>query len=367
LRIDRLVLTAFRNYRHLIWQPERSITVLTGENGAGKTNLLEAVSLLAPGRGLRGAGMTQLPCDGASQWGIAARLHDATELGTGSDPNGSPRRAFRLNGAPVRTQAEIARVFACVWSTPQMDQLFSESASGRRRFLDRLVVALAPTHARETAAHDRSVAQRNRMLIERPHETGWLRAIEDSIARHAVSVTAARIALTDEMNAVEAAHPGFPRSLMRLDCDIAAWLRTRPALAVEDHLRALLEAHRTEDAMRGGTSLGAHKADLHLTDHASGRTAERSSSGQQKAMLLGLVLAHASLIASAQGSAPVLLLDEPLLHLDMHRRDSLLEALRDSTSTVLLTGTDPEPFAPLHGHADFQRLEAARLRPFSPP
>ncbi|GAJ29396.1 DNA replication/repair protein RecF [Acidomonas methanolica] len=357
MRIDRLVLADFRNYARLDWTPRRRIAVLSGENGAGKTNLLEAVSLLAPGRGLRAAPFGQVQRLGAeSGWGIAAWLaHDAEriKIGTGRAPAGGARRLFLLDDAPIRAQSEIAAHFACVWITPQMDRLFTEANSGRRRFLDRLVVALDPHHARETAAHDRAMAQRNRVLIERPGETGWLNALEESVARHAVAVTAARLALIDAMNGIELELHGFPRSDLALDCPIAAALAASPALAVEDDLRARLAAARGGDRSRGSAEHGAQKADLLLSDRITGRSAALSSSGQQKAMLLGVVLAHARVIAERRGQPPALLLDEPLVHLDATRRTALLQALAGIDAPVLLSGTDAAEFAPLGDAAEF--------------
>jgi DNA replication and repair protein RecF len=365
LQIERLTLTAFRNYTHLVWRPETGVTVFTGANGAGKTNLMEAVSLLAPGRGLRGAPGAMLAQNGASLWGVAARIRrgdDLHEIGTGADPAGGLRRIFRLNGQGIRSQAEIARLVACVWATPQMDRLFTEGASGRRRFLDRLAIALSPGHARETAAHDRALAQRNKLLADRYQEDAWLRASEDSIARHAVAVTAARMALVEDMNACEPAHPDFPRTTLALDCAIAAMLADMPALAVEEHLRARLAQDRESDAARGSSGIGAHRTDFVLHDHETGRPAALSSSGQQKAMLLGTVLAHARLVERLMGTAPILLLDEPLVHLDERRREALLATLSAATSTVLLSGTDGAPFDSLIGKAAFVEIADAQLR-----
>ncbi|WP_367160060.1 DNA replication/repair protein RecF [Kozakia baliensis] len=366
MRIQKLVLTDFRNYRHLSWAPEHNVTVLNGENGSGKTNLLEAVSLLSPGRGLRGAAMNQLARFDCAHWGVAAHIETRTgyhEVGTGNDPAGSAKRVFRLDGEPVRAHSDIASLLACVWLTPQMDRLFSEAASGRRRFLDRLVVALDPNHARETAAHDRSVAQRNRLLTERPSETAWLNAVEDSIARHAVAVTASRITLIEAMNLHIDTQSDFPESTLALECAIGDALRDHSALAVEDLIRHELSAQRKDDIARGLTGWGAHRADLKISDRASGRDVTHSSSGQQKAMLIGIVLAHAAIIAAQRGEAPIMLLDEPLVHLDEKRRGSLLEALTHIEAPIFLTGTDRAAFAGLSQRAGFLHVEEGKIHP----
>ncbi len=369
----RLALTDFRNYSTLVWRNAARIVVVTGPNGSGKTNLLEAVSLLVPGRGLRGARIGELPRHGALHWAVAARFDDATdgfEIGTGTVPDGPPgRRVFRFDGAPLRSRGAIAERLSAIWLTPQMDRLFVEGASGRRRFLDRLVLALEPGHAREIAAHDEAMGGRNRLLATGRAQGAWIDGLELSMARHAVAAAAARRALVGRLNAradAASSEPtGFPPARLALSCPVADRLDAEPALAVEDWLRAALAAGREADARSGSAALGAHRADLLLSDGETGREAATASTGQQKALLIGVVLAHAALIGSLRGDAPLLLLDEPLVHLDRTRREALFTALERLSSQVLLTGTDLDLFRPLlerlREHAASIRAEQGRL------
>ena len=363
----RLTLTDFRNYASVIWRPESRLSVITGPNGSGKTNLLEAISLLAPGRGLRGARFADLARHGGSgRWAVAARLQQsdgpAIDLGTGTMGDGpADRRVFRLDGAEPRSQADIAAQVAVVWLTPQMDGLFRESASGRRRFLDRLIWALEPAHAREVAAHETAIASRNRLLATRPADPAWLAGLEQGIARHAVALAAARRAFIHHLNDAALPPSAFPRAHLSLQDPIAARLEECPALSVESWLRDALAQTRAADAASGATSLGAHRADLVISDAETGLAADQASTGQQKALLLGIILAHAALVADAHATAPLLLLDEPAVHLDSNRRDALFAALAALPGPALLTGTDRDIFNPLHDSAGFWRAEAGTL------
>lgn len=361
LQLGRLSLCRFRNYDQITLTPQAPIVVLTGENGSGKTNLLEAISLLTPGRGLRGAPLSHFGQNGSAHWGVASHIlvdGHPIDLGTGLQPGtDTPRRIFLLNGKPLRNQNAWENPLSAVWLTPQMDRLFSESASGRRRFLDRLVMAAYPHHARELAAYDRAMTQRNRLLQTRANEQVWLSGLEETMARHAVSVAAARNETVRQINLYARQDmEAFPAVQIELDCTIADRLDHAPALHVEDWLKDKLLAARMVDQQRGRSSLGVHKTDFRLTDLKKNLPAALASTGQQKSLLIGLILAHARLVRDHRGAAPLLLLDEPLVHLDEPRRVSLQKILHTFQSTVLMTGTDSAPFAPLQGHAQFASI-----------
>lgn len=321
--------------------------VFVGYNGAGKTNLLEAVSLLVPGRGLRGARFTELATQQSSTgWAVAAKFENGLDIGTGAVDGAPERREFRLNGVKPRAQSEVAEQFSAVWLTPQMDRLFTDAASGRRKFLDRLVIALEPSHARDIAAFESASAQRNRLLAAPSYDSIWMQALEDAMARHGVAATAARASLVARLNAtlaVGVADP-FPRVALSLLCPIAQRLAQAPALHVETWLREALAAGRGVDSQTRSAGYGPQKADLQMQDASSGQSAAQASTGQQKAMLVGTILGHAAMIKAARGAAPLLLLDEPLVHLDSVRRQALFAALSRADFPAWLTGTDIEPF-----------------------
>jgi DNA replication and repair protein RecF len=379
--LARIALTDFRCYVRAELAPEPGAVVLTGPNGAGKTNLLEAISFLAPGRGLRraligavdrrpAAAGPAAPAPGP--WAVHARLagpDGPVEIGTGRDPAAPadaprPRRLVKVDGTFMRGQASLSAHLSVSWLTPQMDRLFLDGAGDRRRFLDRLVYGFDPEHAARVAAFDHALRERARLLrgeVARP-DPAWLDALEEQMAARGIAIAAARAALVERLAlaAAETAGP-FPVPALAMTGTLGTWLAAMPALAAEERLRAALAAGRRQDAAGGGAIAGPHRSDLAVADGRTGMPAAECSTGEQKALLLALVLAHARLQAAERGAPPILLLDEVAAHLDAGRRAALFDELLGLGGQVWLTGTDEALFHPLAGAAQFVRVREARL------
>lgn len=369
-RLTRLRLTRFRSYLGAELRLAGRVVLFTGPNGAGKTNILEAISLLAPGRGLRGARMGEVAMHGAPSWAVSGAFADGMggfEVGTGLlDDAGGDRRAFRLDGEKLPTQAELAERLAMVWLTPQQDRLFSEPASARRRFLDRLVLAFEPRHAREVGAYERAMAHRNRLLGEGNADPAWLGALEEEMARHGIAAAAARRALVGRLGAAlgQGVAGAFPAARLALDCPAAALLDRMPALEAEEALREGWRQGRRRDAAAGATLAGPHRMELGFTHAEKEIPAGLCSTGEQKALLVSTVLAHAAMIAAARGTAPLLLLDEAGAHLDGGRREALAEALLALPAQSFLTGTEAGAFP--GGAIERFGVESGEIRPLTP-
>lgn len=377
LAVRRLSLTRFRNYASASLEVDSAAVVLTGANGAGKTNLLEAVSFLAPGRGLRRARLSEVDrlapaaADGSGAgggqeaWAVAARLEGklgAVAVGTGRDPEAEgERRLVRIDGVPARSQAALGDHVSVSWLTPSMDRLFMDGASGRRRFLDRLVFAFDPEHSTRVNGYEHAWRERNRLIRDGVRDPAWFAALEETLASAGVAVAAARAALVARLNLVCAAtDPPFPAAELALDGAVDRWLDEAPALAVEDRLRDALAAGRRPGAAEAE---GPHRSDLAVRHVPKDMPAERCSTGEQKALLVGIVLAHARLQAVDEGAAPILLLDEVAAHLDDRRRAALFEAVLALGGQAWLTGTDRQVFAPIADRAQIVEVTDGRLAP----
>jgi DNA replication and repair protein RecF len=362
--IRRLTLSNFRSY-HAVRVPLDHVgpVVLTGANGVGKTNLIEAISLLAPGRGLRRATMEELAfSEGDGAWAISAEIEGMlglATLGTGIDPpagdESTPTRKCRIDRESVGSATAFADHLRVVWLTPAMDPLFNGPASERRRFLDRLVLAVDAQHSGRVAALERSLRSRNRLLEDSPGDSHWLDAIEHETAEVAVAVAAARAETAKRLSAaLEASRdsaPEFPQTQIALQGWMEQLLPEHTATEVEDRYRALLKDNRTRDAAAGRTLDGPHLSDLVVTHAGKNIPAADASTGEQKALLIRLVLAHGRLIKQMTGFAPLLLLDEIVAHLDPSRRAALYDALSLLGAQVWMTGADPAAFGDIVGRA----------------
>jgi len=366
----RLTLSDFRSYAGLDLGLEGRTVVLTGPNGAGKTNLLEAVSFLSPGRGLRRAGMAEVARHGSTgAWAVSARLRradepDALALGTGRQVDQGNKRLVRIDGQPARSQQMLADHLAVAWLTPVQDRLFLEGSSARRRFLDRLVYGLDAGHAGRLANYEHAMRERLKLLRDGRREPAWLNALEETMARDGVAVAAARRDTVAQLAAaVELGIGPFPAADLALDGRLECALADQPALAVEEHFRATLASHRRLDGDSGTTQHGPHRGDLRVRHRARAMAAEHCSTGEQKALLIALVLANARLIRARRGAAPLLLLDELAAHLDRIRRAALFDEVLALGGQAWMTGTDAELFAPLQGRAQFFTVEDGQVRP----
>ena len=337
MAITRLTLKNFRNYPELRLETGSGFIILSGENGAGKTNILEAVSLLAPGRGLRRAPLVDIARDtGPGDFAVAAEIGDV-QLGTGTSVQQPERRKTRINEAAAPTN-DLAQWLSILWLTPAMDRLFMEGASGRRNFLDRLVTTLDPAHARNAGRYDAARRERNRLLAEdTAPDPQWLDGLDNQLAGYGSAVATARREMVDSLND----HLGVLED--GLFASPLIQLQNADPLAEHELLDAL-RSNRTADRAAGRTLVGPHRADMQVLHRAKQQVASKSSTGEQKALLFSIVLAHADLVAAERNQRPILLLDEVAAHLDPKRRAALFERLTEKGGQVWLTGTEPALF-----------------------
>ena len=336
MALDRLDLTDFRNHAAISVRPQGRFIILHGANGAGKTNILEAVSLLVPGRGLRRSNLHEMARQGGAGGFTVAATLNGTALGTAVSADAPGRRIVHINGANSAIN-DLAEWLSILWLTPAMDRLFMDGAGARRRFLDRLVLALEPAHALNSSRYENALRQRNRMLSEGQGDAAWFDAIEASMAQYAAAIIESRARTVVQLSERLAAMPPSPFA--------------RPKLALEDaempDVAALAEgwkANRGRERAAGRTLSGPHRNDLLVRHDGHGQPAASCSTGEQKALLLSLILAHARLVAELRSAPPLLLLDEVAAHLDPGRREALFARLYDTGSQVWMTGTEESLF-----------------------
>jgi DNA replication and repair protein RecF len=369
----RLTLTNFRNYHAASISVAAKTIVLVGANGAGKTNLIEAISFLAPGRGLRRATAEEVAFnEGDGSWAVAAEIEGALGLATlgtgierGLEDSAALQRKYRIDREPITSATGFADHIRVVWLVPAMDALFAGAPSERRRFLDRLVLAVDAEHSSRINALDRALRSRNRLLEEPRPDAHWLDAVEHETAELAVAVAGLRVETVRRLETVLKSRDGsaFPPAEIALDGWMEQLIPAHPAAEIEERYRAVLRDNRSRDAAAGRTLDGPHLTDLKVVYAAKGIAAADASTGEQKALLIGLVLAHSKLIAEMTGHAPILLLDEVVAHLDPSRRDALHGELARLGTQVWMTGADPALFAEVADDATIVEVHSGRLEP----
>jgi DNA replication and repair protein RecF len=372
--LTRLTLTDFRNYAGLRLETAARLVALAGPNGAGKTNLLEAISLFAAGRGLRGAGYDELArLGGSSTWAIAAELRTAAgpvSLGTGwtranGDSNAADQsRLVIIDGHVQKSSGAFGGYLRLIWLTPAMDRLFAGPASDRRRFLDRLVTVFDPEHGSRVAVFEKLMRERNLLLEDRLPDHAWLDSLEAHMAEAGVAIAAARTTAVETLQG----HIGegrtdsaFPWGELTIDGEIEALVAATPAVRAEDEYRSILRDSRKSDGAAGRTLSGPHRSDLAVVHGPKSMAAAQCSTGEQKALLIGLILAQARAVKREVGVPPILLLDEIAAHLDRARRLGLFAALAQLECQAWMTGTEVELFAELEREAEVFRVEAGRI------
>jgi len=368
----RLLIRDFRSYADLDQCVGAHMVALTGENGAGKTNVLEALSMFSPGRGLRRAEIGHCARHGGGG-GFAVSIEVRTEeqslqLGHGFDPAGEGRR-FRVDRLPAGSARAFAEHLQVLWLTPAMDGLFNGPAGERRRFVDRLTLAVDPEHGPRVAKFERALRGRNRLLEENASDVRWLAAAEQEIAALGVALAAARLETVRRLEALiqatRDAASAFPFASLALEGDLEKLLRGKSALEVEEDYRAMLAEGRRRDAAAGRALVGPQTSDLAVRHGPKDQPAGECSTGEQKALLVGMVLAHARLVASMRRNAPMVLLDEIAAHFDQRRREALFDELAGLGGQIWMTGADPELFASLRGRAEIFAVTPGKIAPLA--
>ena len=373
LSIARLTFTEFRNYRDLRLSTHARRVALTGANGAGKTNILEAISLLAPGRGLRGAPFEDLARQGGQgSWAIAAEIETGQgpmSVGTGwsgqSEAGDGGGRLVVIDGEVQKGSGALGEHMRLLWLTPAQDRLFAGPASDRRRFLDRLVAAFDPEHGARIMVFEKVMRERNLLLDDTRPDPAWLSSLEAQMAEAAVAISAARLVGLEALGThigEGRAESSFPWAELALEGEIEALTAQKPAVQVEDEYRSILRDSRGLDRAAGRTLKGPHRTDLAVVHGPRAMPAGQCSTGEQKALLIGLILAQARAVRAGAGVSPILLLDEVAAHLDRARRRSLLEALAALGSQSWMTGTDAQLFEAIGDQGAIFHVEDGRVR-----
>jgi DNA replication and repair protein RecF len=369
LVLSQLTLTNFRNHLDLRLRLSSTPVVVTGPNGAGKTNILEAISLFVPGRGMCRAAPSEWQAQGEpAPWAVVAELEGASggfKVATGRDPSasGSERRIVQIDGRPVKNQQVLAEHVAMAWITPDMDRVLAEGPSARRKLVDRMAYSFDPAHAGRVHRYEKALRERLRLLREGIADAAWLSGLEDEMARTGVAIAAARLQLLRHLQtAMAEVQSVFPTADMSLIGIAEEHLARQPALLVEDELRAALARTRGDDAQSGTCAIGVHRSDLRVIHRKHGCPAELCSTGEQKALLVAIMMAYVRTLAATRQMMPLFLLDDITAHLDRVRREALFEEILALGVQAWITGTDMDPFTELLPHAQHFAVEEGGVR-----
>lgn len=366
--ISQLDLHAFRNYKQLRLELGSGPIVFSGHNGAGKTNILEAVSFLSPGRGLRSIKLSSADqANNHTPWAVSAHIntiHGQRHIGTGRDPQAKiGKRLIKIDGEKTSGQDALATVMGVIWITPHMGQIFNDSTSSRRKLLDRLVYNFDAEHAKRVSRYEQAMRERARLLQHPSYDPAWVSTLEQSMTEHSIAIAAARReAITHLQMAIHKSISPFPKAIIDVEGTTEDLLNDMPALQAEECLRELFATNRSYDAASGRTRYGAHRCDFvvqHMEKHVP---AALCSTGEQKALLIAIILAEIRAKAEWKGSVPIVLMDDVIAHLDETRRQALFDEILAMNVQAWLTGTDKEMFKGLGNHSQFFNVCEGTLR-----
>ena len=379
--IRKLTVSNFRNYSAASLEPSKQMVVLLGNNGAGKTNLLEAISMLSPGRGLRQAQLMQLnraktdainegnTIEAQRQWAVSVKVESnglETIIGTGCETAASdgksPKRLVKINGEIVKSQISLNDHLSVSWLTPQMDRLFVEGGSQRRRFIDRLVFAFDALHSKRVNQYNHALRERKKLLQSWTQDTSWLDAIENSLAEMGVAITVTRQDLIRRLSPIIGKNMGlFPSAIISMEGEVENWLENNSALEVEQRFKEELKKSRADGLSESNQTPGPHRSEFNCLHSSNKMEASFCSTGEQKALLVSIMLSHAILRKKECGSAPILLLDEISAHLDERRRSSLFELLENLESQIWMTGTESGAFSDILKTAEAYNISEGKI------
>ena len=379
--IRKLSVSNFRNYSKVSLEPSQQMVVLLGNNGAGKTNLLEAISMLSPGRGLRRAQLTQLNrakidttdedniIEAQRQWAVSVKVESngfQTRIGTGCATTFADgkiaKRLVKINGDIVKSQISLNDYLTLSWLTPQMDRLFLEGSSQRRRFLDRLVFAFDALHSKRVNRYNHALRERKKLLLSWTQDASWLNAIENSLAEMGVAIVVTRQDLIRRLSPIIGKNMGlFPSAIISMEGEVESWLEDGSALEVEQRFREELKKSRANGFSEYSQIPGPHRSEFNCVHSSNKMEASLCSTGEQKALLVSIVLSHAILRKKECGSAPILLLDEISAHLDKRRRSSLFELLQNLESQIWMTGTESGAFSDILKIAETYNISEGKI------